>query len=287
MRELTIILFLFLTQPMMILLGFVNVATSSGSIKWVRIHVPQYRVPGEMAQLECDYDLGNDSLYAVKWYKDHEEFYRYVPRAKPEFTSYPVEGVYVDISLSTRNRVVLRSVNLKTSGMFRCEVSAEAPSFSSAQSEALMEVVSLPEEDPIITGMELNYPLGEEIDLNCTSGKSHPASEIHWYVNDIEVASPDNLIQYPPFVHAHGLVSTIVGLRFVLHGSHFVAGAMRVKCVASVSPVLWKGDMESVVHSLPLKGIREALVLVKGSAQIQRQSMLFILTTYSVLKFLS
>ncbi|KAF2902875.1 hypothetical protein ILUMI_03310 [Ignelater luminosus] len=71
-------------------------ASVPGGLKWVRVNVPQYRSPGEMAQLLCDYELGNDTLYAVKWYKEHEEFYRFVPKARPQANSYKVEGVHVD-----------------------------------------------------------------------------------------------------------------------------------------------------------------------------------------------
>ena len=47
---------------------------------------------------------------------------------------------------SDSKQVTLRGVNLRSSGTYRCEVSAEAPSFPSAQSEGRMEVVckSLP-----------------------------------------------------------------------------------------------------------------------------------------------
>lgn len=68
-------------------------------MKWVRVNVPQYRVPGEPAVLQCDYDLGNDSLYSVKWYKDHEEFYRYVPKSTPPSVSFLTEGILVDVSI--------------------------------------------------------------------------------------------------------------------------------------------------------------------------------------------
>ena len=74
------------------------VTASSGGLKWVRVNMPKYRIPGEEAQLHCDYKLGNDTLYSVKWYKDHEEFYRFVPRARPEASSYEVDGVHVDVS---------------------------------------------------------------------------------------------------------------------------------------------------------------------------------------------
>ncbi|CAH2002222.1 unnamed protein product [Acanthoscelides obtectus] len=81
--------------------GICSVSSSIGSpaqgLKWVRVSVPQYRAPGETATLRCDYDLGNDTLYAVKWYKDHEEFYRYVPKARPQKNWYKVEGVHVDL----------------------------------------------------------------------------------------------------------------------------------------------------------------------------------------------
>nr|CAH7749726.1 unnamed protein product [Callosobruchus chinensis] len=59
-----------------------------------------YRAPGELATLRCDYDLGNDTLYAVKWYKDHEEFYRFVPKARPQKNWYKVDGVHVDPNLA-------------------------------------------------------------------------------------------------------------------------------------------------------------------------------------------
>lgn len=43
--------------------------------------------------------------------------------------------------LSDDKRVMLKSLTLKSSGMYRCEVSAEAPGFSSASGEGRMEVI--------------------------------------------------------------------------------------------------------------------------------------------------
>ncbi|KAL3275564.1 hypothetical protein HHI36_020320 [Cryptolaemus montrouzieri] len=239
----------------------VHVALTVKGLKWVRVNVPQFRVPGETAILHCDYDLGGDALYAVKWYKEHEEFYRFVPKATPQANSYKVEGVHVDMSKSDSKKVSLHSVGWKTSGLFRCEVSAEAPSFASAQSEARMEVVSLPQEDPVITGVEIQYQIGDEINLNCTSGRSYPASILHWYINEQQVVTPSSLIRYPHTHHKHGLISVTLGLRFTLSSRHFLGGSMRVKCVASVSPELWRGDRESVVQSMAVKDMREALLL--------------------------
>ena len=53
-----------------------------------------------MAILECVYDLGGDTLYSVKWYKDNEEFYRYVPRSDTIKQSYKLDGVRVEVSFT-------------------------------------------------------------------------------------------------------------------------------------------------------------------------------------------
>ncbi|XP_030761169.1 uncharacterized protein LOC115886213 isoform X2 [Sitophilus oryzae] len=271
----------FLTMPLYYLLvfAFLKAVTSAGAgLKWVRVNVPQYRVPGEVAQLQCDYDLGNDTLYSVKWYKEHEEFYRFVPKALPPANSYKVDGVHVDMTKSDNRKVVLHSVNWKSSGLFRCEVSAEAPSFASAQSEARMEVVSLPDEDPVISGVEEQYQIGDEINLNCTSGRSRPASILHWYINEQQIQKDEALIKYPIEHHAKGLVTSTLGLRFILSNRHFLGGSMRVKCVASIAPVLFSEDREAVVHSLPvMRDMREALLLVKSASSQVGISRLFYL----------
>lgn len=45
-------------------------------------------------------------------------------------------------------------------------------------------------------------------------------------------------IAYPPIVHSHGLITTILGLNLVLESSHFQNGSIRVKCLTSVAPVV-------------------------------------------------
>lgn len=47
-----------------------------------------------------------EALYSVKWYKDNEEFYRYVPKANPPQNSYKVEGVRVDVSRFSLNSYI-------------------------------------------------------------------------------------------------------------------------------------------------------------------------------------
>lgn len=61
--------------------------------------VPRYKIRGETAVLRCNYKLEGALLYAVKWYRENEEFYRYVPKWQPQKTSYSVDGITVDVRL--------------------------------------------------------------------------------------------------------------------------------------------------------------------------------------------
>lgn len=72
-----------------------------------KIVIPNHKFRGETAILECDYQLNGgkadpddditnfnyqneevETLYSVKWYKDGEEFYRFVPKSNPPQNSY-------------------------------------------------------------------------------------------------------------------------------------------------------------------------------------------------------
>ena len=40
------------------------------------VEVPDHTPVSSVATLRCNYHLGKDKLYSVKWYKDSSEFYR-------------------------------------------------------------------------------------------------------------------------------------------------------------------------------------------------------------------
>jgi hypothetical protein len=61
--------------------------------------------------------------------------------------------------------------------------------------------------------------------------------------------------------HAHGLITTSLGLNIPVDGRHFYDGMMRVKCVASLSPLLWQNGRESIVKKTALMDNREAMLL--------------------------
>ncbi|GFS83745.1 uncharacterized protein TNCV_610811 [Trichonephila clavipes] len=107
----------------------------------VMLDVPSAVNQGESVELSCIYELENDRLYSIKWYRNDVEFYRYVPNDWPPGQFLPLPGVKVDLSKSGQRSVYLRSVDLNSTGTYRCEVSAEAPSFQSVEAERDMKVM--------------------------------------------------------------------------------------------------------------------------------------------------
>lgn len=53
-----------------------------------------------LAEAENTFSGTSEALYSVKWYKDDEEFYRFLPKSNPPQHSYRVEGIRVDVSIA-------------------------------------------------------------------------------------------------------------------------------------------------------------------------------------------
>jgi hypothetical protein len=45
-----------------------------------------------------------EHIYSIKWYKDEEEFYRFVPKGEPRVSYYETKGVQADVSMRRRSR---------------------------------------------------------------------------------------------------------------------------------------------------------------------------------------
>lgn len=68
----------------------------------VNVHIPSAVKRGDNALLICNYDIENDTLYAVKWYRGRREFYRYTPKEKPAWKIFTkTNEIDVVVSLST------------------------------------------------------------------------------------------------------------------------------------------------------------------------------------------
>ncbi|XP_035704295.1 uncharacterized protein LOC118434585 isoform X2 [Folsomia candida] len=252
---------------------------SAECLELYRVEVPAYKRVGEAAELKCQFHLQRDRLYAVKWYKDNEEFFRYVPRFHPAIHTHPiVPGVHVDTIRSTSEVVVLKSVGVRSTGVYKCEVSAEAPSFASFMGESHMTVVYLPKEGPQITGnLRDEYEVGDILELNCTSSKSFPPAKLSWYINDMPVMGQtdpphyDGSVELLPSSHGgsgkhltitshhnnnnnnngHNLIRpTSHRLHLELTPTHFGSkGTAKIRCVARIFPLFWQdGDEKNIDH---------------------------------------
>ena len=59
-----------------ILDGIPSLAEGCSCIQMKSVDVPVHTAVGSGATLGCNFHLGKDKLYSVKWYKDSSEFYR-------------------------------------------------------------------------------------------------------------------------------------------------------------------------------------------------------------------
>lgn len=118
------------------------------------LSVPDPVVVGQTIKLTCLFELEGDTLYSIKWYRNDVEFFRFVPRDNPPGQYFPMDGVHVDMLRSANNSVILQDINKTTSGKFKCEVSAEAPSF---QTEFVKTELIVKNFDEISSSSRLMY----------------------------------------------------------------------------------------------------------------------------------
>jgi len=69
------------------------------ALKDVSVMIPQAVKRGSNALFTCNYDMENDTLYSVKWYKGKREFYRYTPKENPAMKVFAMtSGLNVEVS---------------------------------------------------------------------------------------------------------------------------------------------------------------------------------------------
>lgn len=157
-----------------------------GCLKILEMVAPTHKLVGDSVLLRCKFDMEGDTLYSVKWYRNEQEFFRYVPNDRPKLQIFPQEGIRVERNKSGKHSVYLTNLELEASGNYRCEVSAEAPSFRTKHEEKLMVVVQEPFQNEII-GLKPSYNVGDLVNVTCYSRGSSPPAELAWKVNDDKI----------------------------------------------------------------------------------------------------
>lgn len=69
------------------------------ALKIIDVIVPRYADLKQSVILGCNFDVGQGKLYSVKWYKDDQEFYRFVPEDRPTIQVFHLPGIILDVSI--------------------------------------------------------------------------------------------------------------------------------------------------------------------------------------------
>ncbi|XP_020286415.1 uncharacterized protein LOC109856021 [Pseudomyrmex gracilis] len=235
------------------ILLWIHIVGICSGLREVRIQIPMAVRKGETGTLNCWYDTEGDPLYAVKWYKGNQEFYRYAPNENPAIKTFPIENLTVKKTESNATQVVLTKLELEAAGEYSCEVSADAPSFHTATRSAKMNVVELPSEMPSIQGLKRKYRVDETLRLNCTSDRSKPAANLTWYINDRQPLKSYVRTYSPNSLDTNDLDGQIsqIGLQFLVTHDHFISGKLKIRCSASIYDIYWQSTEVSAEEDRP------------------------------------
>ncbi|XP_075226605.1 uncharacterized protein LOC142327428 [Lycorma delicatula] len=209
------------------------------SLRVTDISVPRYAELGSTIIMKCNFTLGSGKLNSVKWYKDELEFFRYLPDVNLPNTNiqiFPQNGIALDMSKSDKNHVALTDLTYNSSGLYKCEVSSDAPDFKTDTRNGSLTVNAYLRYEPVISGVADRYSPGETITANCTAGPSNPAPRISWFINDEEVGLK-NLRQYHTIENGDNLYSRSLGLQFQVGEGHFLPSTdyINIQCKATVA----------------------------------------------------
>lgn len=218
----------------------------------VHVTIPNAIQSGRNAIMTCDYELENDDLYSVKWYKGKREFFRYTPKEIPSIKTFHLPGIRVDVDSSNASRIVLNKVEPHISGKYACEVSADAPSFQTHIVSGELQVVEFPEENPTIDDIKQYYSVGETFETNCTSNSSIPPAKLEWWINDMPIYNTEYTIKYSTVVDpVTNRETSILGLRLPLTNEHFYRGRVKLQCVAKIYDIYEKDVTKYIEEFLP------------------------------------
>ncbi|XP_067004846.2 cell adhesion molecule 2 [Anabrus simplex] len=225
---------------------FLHLCGVGSGLRGLRLWAPEAVRAGTTVKLTCDYDLEDAALYSIKWYRDDQEFYRYVPKESPPTRVFPLPGIQVDISQSDSHIITLLDVQKQLTGFYKCEVSADAPLFHTEIKSSYMTVVDMPAEKPKLSIEKRRYAAGERIRANCTSSASYPAANITWYINGhpLPGTSPNvSLLE-----DEGGLETAWSSLELEVDGAMFQDSKLRLRCFASLFTVYRRSSEEIELH---------------------------------------
>ncbi|KAG0430193.1 hypothetical protein HPB47_022929 [Ixodes persulcatus] len=208
----------------------------TGDLRLIKVDVPPNALLGGSARLRCRFKLGNTALYSVKWYKEDQEFFRYVPGDHPPKNVFPLKDVTVN---------VLHCSRVQLQRMHR--VMAVYYIWKSTWERTRR---ALPKRSPKISGIQKHYEVGDAVDINCYSPESQPVVSFRWFLNEAPAEPPIFEISNLATLHENGLASSASRLRFIISEDQFLNGSASIKCVAEVPDVYMKAN-ETIIRRRP------------------------------------
>lgn len=195
----------------------------------VKLSSPVAVRTGDLLQLDCSYDLQGAALYSVKFYQGDEEFYRFVPKESPPFRVFPRPNLQVEITESNRTRVTVRVSDKDLTGVYKCEVSTDAPLFYTTIRSTHIVITVEPESGPEISLEKVKFTLGERVKANCTSRPAFPAANLTFFINGRKVERREETrLRWYQKSEEGGLESSRLELETVYPG-----GTLELSCTAA------------------------------------------------------
>ncbi|KAK4887584.1 hypothetical protein RN001_003855 [Aquatica leii] len=191
--------------------------------------------------LDCQFDMEGEELYSVKWYKGIEEFFRYIPRNIPNTMYFPLTGIHlVQRTVDCDNqhcKIELDHLNRQTSsGLYFCEVTADAPSFTTILQSQNVTVATLSLEGPKLEGLQDAYHEGDVLEVDCILSPSDPASILTWYINYDQ--APADFVGETKVWLVDGLHAQSKSIRFAVSpqylGNATDIDSMQLHCVSTL-----------------------------------------------------
>nr|XP_045600950.1 uncharacterized protein LOC123759738 [Procambarus clarkii] len=208
------------------------------TVEITELEVPESPRAGDDVTLTCRFKLhGNGhNLYTVNWWRGKDQFYTYKGTNLDSKHAFTFRGIQMKEEESTRESVVLKNVSEDTSGVFKCEVMGEGPSFRTAVETKVMNVIVPPRTVEVHSWADPDpptYRAGETIQINCTARGAKPRAHIMWEINGRPVRDL-NVVKYADFEDHRGRVTTTLGLRWMAP-EYFHNNMARVTCRAAVA----------------------------------------------------
>lgn len=227
------------------------------------VKTPHPGVVGSPARLECRYTVGSQGFYSVRWYKNDEQFYSYVPRSHPIVkVDHELEGVDVELSKSDDRVVTLRALRMDSEGNYRCEVMSEAPNFKSSIASANLTVVVVPEV-PELSGLRERYVVGDEVNVTCAARDGRPPARLRFYIDNREIHPGSGRVRELPSTPGSysGVYNSRASLRLPVRKG--MVPLVSVKCAADVL-----GEVTEVTASLEVEEHRSLVDLLFSAGNV-------------------